>query len=277
MLVRVTADDYGLSRAVNQGIEALAADGRISAASVMVHPEAELRGISKLVRSGIQLGLHLTLVEEAPLVPVEELQPLLGGRQRLPPNYKALLTALARHPLHLKKIDREIKAQLARYRALGLPLDFVNSHQHVHLFPPIWRRLMRCLGAEMHCAIRLSTHGPRSFTSQGLLELSSWLSHALGPRPPGLKLWPLGIPWAGRATKHAIVETLRKARWPERADQRLELVMHPGEEDPPLLARYGHWDYDWRGEYELLASGSVSELLAAEGCQQEGGHEAHER
>jgi predicted glycoside hydrolase/deacetylase ChbG (UPF0249 family) len=79
------------------------------------------------------IGLHLTLT--GPFRPLTAFRPLADGA--FPP-----LAAMARLAF-LRRLDRtalarEIEAQLARFAAaFGRAPDFVDGHQHVHLFPQI--------------------------------------------------------------------------------------------------------------------------------------------
>src|SRR5689334_11287628 len=134
----VTADDYGLTPAVNRGITQLVSSGAITAVSVMMHAGAHLEQLASLAALRPTLGLHLVFVEEAPLGPSSRLGGLLDRDGRFP-SYPRLFGRLLANPALATLLRDEAEAQLDRYRASGLPLQFINSHQHVHLFPPLWR------------------------------------------------------------------------------------------------------------------------------------------
>jgi chitin disaccharide deacetylase len=77
------------------------------------------------------------------------------------------------------QLEREIRAQLERFRATGLRLDHVNGHLNMHLHPVIFRILLR--EAERHGirAIRL-TRDPFFFNAR--LAAGRWgyrASHAI--------------------------------------------------------------------------------------------------
>lgn len=264
MQLRITADDYGLTAATNAGIERLVAQGAVTAVSVMVHPGAALGGVSRLV-GRVRLGLHLVLVAERPLVPSRE---LVDGRGHLPRDWRALILRLALRPSLLASLVREARAQLDRYRVLGLPLDFVNSHQHVHLLPPLWWALgpvVESTGA----AVRSAATAPIRPTRAGLVAVASKVCHAVSPLPDSRLIRPLGIEHAGRLARaplSLLAETCRRAC----EEGVSELVAHPGDEDAELHRRYGHWRYDWAGERELLASGALGEALRRRGVSMEG-------
>lgn len=140
------ADDFALSPAISQAIAGLAWRGCINAVSCMTNQpgwpaDARLLDGVESVRCGalgpVQVGLHLALAGERPLGPVGGTLP--DGR--LPGADRLLVLALTGR-LDLAGIAAEIDRQFAAFRAArGKAPDFVDAHQHVHLYPGI-RRLV---------------------------------------------------------------------------------------------------------------------------------------
>jgi len=134
------ADDYGISPAVNTAIRDLIVRGRLNATSVMVLPPSSSRSeavslsILNTVGKRAAIGLHVTLT--APFAPSSQnFQPLAGGTF-LP--LKSLLKRAMRRKLDAKSLADEVAAQFKTFRSLfGRAPDFVDGHQHVHLFPQI--------------------------------------------------------------------------------------------------------------------------------------------
>jgi chitin disaccharide deacetylase len=131
------ADDYGISPAVSAAIRDLIARGRINATSVMVaspnfnRSEAEAL-LAAAARAAI--GLHVTLT--APFAPLSpKYAPLRNG------TFLSLASMLRRahlRSLQPKLLAAEITSQFAAFKsAFGRPPDFVDGHQHAHLFPQI--------------------------------------------------------------------------------------------------------------------------------------------
>jgi predicted glycoside hydrolase/deacetylase ChbG (UPF0249 family) len=134
------ADDYGITSAVDGAIRELLARGRLSATSVMVvapaFQRAEAFALTALRERGaqFQVGLHLTLTAPfRPLTP--RFRPLRDGAF---PGLAQLLLRSFLTQLKPELIAAETRAQLqAFFDAFGRPPDFVDGHQHVHLFPQI--------------------------------------------------------------------------------------------------------------------------------------------
>jgi predicted glycoside hydrolase/deacetylase ChbG (UPF0249 family) len=134
------ADDYGLSAAVNVAIRDLVVRGRLNATSVMVvgpsfhRSEANALAVLNSGTPRVAIGLHLTLT--APLRPLSDgYAPLRDGA------FLALSATMA--SAFLSRLDgealrREVTAQLKMFvHTFGRPPDFIDGHQHVHLFPRI--------------------------------------------------------------------------------------------------------------------------------------------
>ena len=135
----VVADDYGIARGVNAAIRDLLAQGAINATSVMVvasgFDEREVAALTALrAVSGIAVGLHLTLT--APFRPlVADYAPTREG-SFLPLGETFVAAALGR--MRPDALEAEAAAQIARFvEAFGRPPDYIDGHQHVHLFPRV--------------------------------------------------------------------------------------------------------------------------------------------
>jgi predicted glycoside hydrolase/deacetylase ChbG (UPF0249 family) len=130
------ADDYGIAPGVNAAIRALISRGRLNATSVMVvapsFTAAEARALSEAGKAVI--GLHVTLT--APFKPLTaDFRPLAQGAFH--PLQATLRLALMRR-LDRVSLAREVEAQVAAFTdAFGRPPDFIDGHQHVHLFPQV--------------------------------------------------------------------------------------------------------------------------------------------
>jgi predicted glycoside hydrolase/deacetylase ChbG (UPF0249 family) len=133
----LVADDYAISPAVSAAIRDLMARGRVSATSVMVvapsFSQTEADALAK-VAGGRPVGLHFTL--SAPFRPLSKnFAPVRNGAF-LPLPEMAARGILRR--LDPAALAAEVTAQLTAFHAaFGRVPDYVDGHQHVHLFPQI--------------------------------------------------------------------------------------------------------------------------------------------
>jgi chitin disaccharide deacetylase len=147
MSVRIwlCADDYGISPAVDTAIRDLVVRGRLNATSVLVaapsfcRAEATALDVLNATAPRVAIGLHLTLT--APFRPLStDFLPLREG-QFLP------VAAMLRHAV-LRRLEHaalvaEMTRQMETFRnAFGRAPDFIDGHQHVHLFPQIRQALL---------------------------------------------------------------------------------------------------------------------------------------
>src|SRR5215469_17106311 len=144
--IRLCADDYGISSAVNQAIRDLVVRGRLNAVSVMVaapsfhRSEAHALSVLNSGARRVAIGLHLTLT--TPFRPLNnDYRPLREGA------FLPLGITLVRgflHRLDDAALAAEVTAQLRMFvHTFGRPPDFIDGHQHVHLFPQVREAVLK--------------------------------------------------------------------------------------------------------------------------------------
>jgi hypothetical protein len=134
------ADDYGISPGVNRAIRDLIEKKRINATSVMVVAaaidRAEIDALTQAVTANpnCAIGLHATLT--APFSPLTmHFKPLDGGQFW---SLGKLLRASLLRRLDPEIVQAELLAQIAAFRQMfNRAPDYIDGHQHVHLFPQI--------------------------------------------------------------------------------------------------------------------------------------------
>jgi predicted glycoside hydrolase/deacetylase ChbG (UPF0249 family) len=134
------ADDYGIAPGVSAAIRDLVARGRLNATSAMVvapsftRAEADALAALNAERPRVAIGLHLTLT--GPLKPLAAAYAPTAGGAFLP--LAATLRLAMQQRLDVAAITAEFRAQFEAFAAaFGRPPDFVDGHQHVHLFPQV--------------------------------------------------------------------------------------------------------------------------------------------
>ena len=137
------ADDYGISPAVSGAIRELITRGRINATSAMVvapgFSQREASALSDAAKARASTGLHLTLT--APFRPLTDFAPLRDGA--FLPLAPMAGRALVRN-LKATALEAEISGQFATFHAaFGRAPDYVDGHQHIHVFPQIRETLVR--------------------------------------------------------------------------------------------------------------------------------------
>ncbi|WP_438344459.1 hopanoid biosynthesis-associated protein HpnK [Methylorubrum populi] len=229
----VTADDFGLSREVNEAVEQAHRDGILTAASLMVSAPGADDAVARARRTpSLRVGLHLVLVEAWPTLPAGALPDLTDGQGLMRRDMERLGLDLALKPAARRQLAAEIRAQFEAYRATGLPLDHVNAHKHFHIHPLIAGMVLR-IGRDYGMRALRVPREPRDllrraepgFQPKPALDTAPWAALlAVRARQAGL-LVPtrtLGLAWSGAMTPERVAALLRHL-----PDGLTELYTHP--------------------------------------------------
>jgi len=263
----ITADDVGLHPGMTRGALAAADAGIVTAVSVATVGRAFEPAVEQLRGLPLDVGIHLTLVGERPLAPPERIPSLVGRDGALLPGYPALVKRFVLGGLALAEVEIELRLQIERLLATGLPVVHANAHQHLHVLPRIFEIVARL--AEEHGIrfVRIPCEPATRGWSSRAVQLAA-LNH-LGRRArrrlqASSRLRAvertLGVVDAG----HLTVDRLRNAL--AGAAGTSELVCHPGLGDAELAAAYD-WDYDWDAETAALCDPRVPALLRDAGIE----------
>lgn len=261
------ADDYGISPAVGAAIRELIARGRINATSAMVvapgfSPD-EAGALADAAKTRAAIGLHLTLT--GPFRPLTDFVPLRGGAflPLAPMAGRALLRSL-----DAAALDMEIARQFAAFdAAFGRAPDYVDGHQHIHVFPQVSEALLRVI-REAAPKAWLRQCGRSALARKSLGDPKGYVLDALSARLRRLAAA------AGVRTNAAFAGTYSfapqadyAALFPDFLDGLPDggLVMcHPGHVDPQLRQLDPLTDLR-ESEYAFLGGEDFPQLLAARG------------
>ncbi|HYB10608.1 MAG TPA: ChbG/HpnK family deacetylase [Alphaproteobacteria bacterium] len=133
------ADDYGIAPGVGEAIRHLLSLGRISATSCMTGsafwPE-EARALKPYAERA-DIGLHITLTDQAPLAAMPHLAP----QGRMPSIFRMIFLSHGRwlaRPSIRSELKTEIARQFDRFQSeFGRPPAYLDGHQHVHQLPVV--------------------------------------------------------------------------------------------------------------------------------------------
>jgi predicted glycoside hydrolase/deacetylase ChbG (UPF0249 family) len=227
----VTADDVGLDRGMTAGAIEAHRHGIVTACSIVANGREFDDAVARLRDApSLEVGVHVTLVEERALI----------TGTAMPRNYFRFL--LSPRP----DIEPELRAQIEKVLATGLRVTHLNSHQHLHLLPRIWRVVSR-LAKEYRIGYVRVVHDVGGRARRLPMATLNFLS------PPGRKT--IGVAEAGHLTAERMVQLL------EHVSETTELVTHPG----IGVSGYAHWNYDWEIETHALCDPRVREALVRRG------------
>jgi chitin disaccharide deacetylase len=266
----VHADDFGLSEKINEGILHAHLHGILTSTSVMANGRAFEHAL-KICRSvpTLDVGVHLTLVEEPPVLPREKIPSLVNGEGRFHRHAMTFLRKYAAGRIRLAEVHRELEAQIKKVASYGISISHLDSHQHLHILPQILNITAELAQQYGIPAIRLPYETPRFYMLK---------SRKIFPRLPqllglnlfcqlGKKTIPLrtahfaGFFFGGNLQKKNLYKALEFLP----ATETCELMCHPGLEDEYDAHR--HWRYHWAEELLALTDPEIAAFLSARGIR----------
>ncbi len=248
-MIYFCADDYGVSRVSNSRIEQCLKGGVLNKISVL--PNGDLTGLSDLLTSGAAaLSLHINLVEGHPLSDPQEVSLLITEDEHFKYSFLGLLAlSFSRKRKVLEQqLYVELKNQLRFWKTqVGEDAAFcVDSHQHVHMVPWVFKTLLRVIRDEN---IRVSCMRiPAEPALPYLLTPSLYFSYTLSGIAKHsllrfLMLWNrkafkqanikttcfMGAMFSGKLTEEKIQTIMPKyMKVANKRQQDIEIALHPG-------------------------------------------------
>jgi chitin disaccharide deacetylase len=252
----ITADDFGADLAINEAVELAHRDGVLSCASLMIGQGGAADAVVR-ARSlpALGVGLHLTLVCGAPILPSADVALLCGEDGMLMEDLPRAGRRWFFNPRARQQLGAEIEAQFAAFAATGLRLDHVNAHNHMHLHPNVLPQVIRLAKAQNCKWIRLPYEpGGLPWIARPWL---AWMRRTLQKAGMRHNDVVIGLVSSGQVTQNLVQSTL--ANMPPGI---VELYMHPA------TRRSAHFaaqmpSYDPVGELSALVSTDTKRQLAA--------------
>jgi chitin disaccharide deacetylase len=139
----VNADDFGLSRSVNEAVIRAHREGILTTASLMVGETGFAEAV-QLARENPKLGvgLHVVLLHGHAVLPPEKIPGLVKSHGEFSNSPVGVGIKYFFLRGLREQLRAEIHAQFEKFRSTGLPLDHVNGHLHLHLHPIVFKILM---------------------------------------------------------------------------------------------------------------------------------------
>jgi chitin disaccharide deacetylase len=268
--LRFTADDFGLSEAVNDGIERAHREGALTHASLMVAGAAAEDAVRRArTMPDLRVGLHLVVIEGPAVLPPARIPDLVDARGQFPSDQLRLGVNYFFRPGVRRQLAAEIRAQFAAFAATGLTLAHADAHKHMHLHPTVGA-MMLCIGRDFGLdRIRIPAEPPDVMAdcdappSLGARALFAWsrLLRAQARRAGvGANDALFGLAWTGRFTEDRLLRLLAKV-----PDGDSEFYFHPAARRDAvldaLMPAYAH-----EAELAALLSPAVRAAIAAAGA-----------
>jgi chitin disaccharide deacetylase len=240
--VTFSADDFGLTEAVNEGIEKAHRDGMLQAASLMVAAPSAADAVRRAhAIPSLKVGLHLVVIEGPAVLPPSDIPTLVNSAGQFPPEQLRLGINYFFRPRVRRELEAEIQAQFAAFAATGLPLHHADAHKHMHLHPVVGAMMVRIGRRYGLRRIRLPAEPPAVMARCGtpvtlgdrlLYQWTRILRHQARSAGISTNDHCFGLAWSGHMTEARLRRLL-----PNLPDGDSEIYFHPAARRDPELDR----------------------------------------
>jgi hopanoid biosynthesis associated protein HpnK len=278
----INADDFGLTAGVNRAVVEAHEVGVVSSATLMANGRAfDEAVVMARSRPRLGVGCHIVVVDGTPLLRQAATRSLLDPKNstaETPRFHEGIgkFAALALLGwLAADEIEAEAAAQIGKLQSSGIAVTHLDSHKHTHMFPQVFRPLLRAAKACGVTAIRNPferIHGSQVAARPGLWR--RWTE--VGILRSLARQFREAVHQAGMFTPDGTLAIVATGALDERLLRRMvehlpdgvwELVCHPGYNDADLQGIHTRLRESREQELCILTSQSTRDLLAANGVE----------
>lgn len=263
----ISGDDFGLHESINDAVEIAHNNGILTSASLVVNGEAFEHALVIAKRNkNLGVGIHLTLNGERPVAPIQKIPSIIDNTGKLFEDHGEFCVKILRRKLLLEHVAIECDAQINRFLQAGLTPTHVDSHRHLHLFPPIFKILTSILKKYNIKNIRWMNIPWSDCSGTGINKIVFLLfmqyTRFLKDREYKHPDYFLGFFKSGDMDidyLRAVLIGLKEGV--------TEINFHPGINNSLIGKRYGFWsEYhkwkcDWEKEFSLLLNSDIKKII----------------
>jgi len=140
----LNADDFGMTRGVNEGIIRAHREGILTSTTLMANGPAFDEAVQLSAASPkLGVGCHLVLVGGKCIARREDVASLADADGNLPESLPKFVARLSSGMIPAKEIEQELRAQIEKIRAAGITPTHLDTHKHTHAHPRVMESLAR--------------------------------------------------------------------------------------------------------------------------------------
>ena len=248
-MIYFCADDYGISEGANSCIENCLENGVLNKVSVL--PNGEISDFKqRLSGSNALLSLHINLVEGRPLSCPNDIGLLISDKGNFKYSFIGLffLSISNKRKEFEKQIYTEIQSQIKFWKKAigGTPSVSIDSHQHTHMIPLIFKTLMRVIKDE---GVKVSylripdepispyvftpslyfEYNPIGLIKQWLLKIFAFINRKELKKSKIPSAYFMGIMFSGKLNEARIRKLLpHYLKLAKKHNKNIEIGFHPG-------------------------------------------------
>lgn len=263
----INADDFGIHPEVNQAVIEAHRTGILTSTSLLASGPAFDEAVA-LARQcpTLGIGIHLCLVGSLPSVlPPDEVRTLVDEQGLFPADYVGFIKSVYAGKIDFNQLYKELDGQIKKIVATGLPITHVDSHQHLHVLPPVWK-IVQALMKQYHLhrlripresytfkmlqasPVRMMGRNGLTFLSQKAMREVRQLHYTTSDY-----FW--GMIDGGNMTEANLAYILKQLPFGVH-----EIMMHPGCHTATLSKEFS-WGYHWEDEFHALVSKDIQTII----------------
>ena len=267
----VNADDFGLTSGVNRGIVEAHSRGIVTSATLMACGTKFQEAASLAAQApNLSVGCHVVLVDGTSTLNSTDVPSLVANPTS---HFRQSLIRFASRAttgrLDPEQIEAEVTAQIRKLQAAEVRVSHLDSHKHTHMFPAVFKPLLRAAKA---CGVRAvrNPFEPLVFATNGNWKrrfklgimrryragFTQHLAEGGMVTPDGC----IGIVATGGlslATFASLIQNLPDGTW--------EFISHPGYNDADLQGAKTRLRESRQTELQVLTSPHARKMLSDQG------------
>jgi len=277
----VTADDFGLTEKVNEGIIEAHRDGIVTTTSLMANGGAFEDAVSRArIMPQLAIGAHLNLTQGPPVSRLPVVRTLVDGDRQMKVGPIALGKKIAIGKVRLSEVELELRAQIEKIITAGLKVTHLDGHKHIQLLPGIFDVVLKLArdygikgipcapepGSARVLAKEARRTGKRGVKQFALARAFSLLAVKERPKVKRAGLFTPG--YFQGITQTGFLDMAELSRILNNLpDGTTELMSHPGYADEALARTPTRLLKQREEELHLLVDPRLKDLIARNGIQ----------
>lgn len=269
----VNADDFGRHPLINEAVlRAVEHKGLLSASLMAGEPYFEEAVAIAKSHPMLGVGVHLTLVNGRPVLPPQEIPSLVCDDGSFYPHHNAFIKKYLTLKIRKEDVVKELSAQIDKVIRAGITPTHVDSHQHIHMLPGIFPKVLNLAQKNKINKIRISGCGfanpfipwPGFGDLIGKCALQCFSMIDTQKAQKAGFLYPGHF--VGQVAGGAITADFMQNLLKNMHEDTVEVMLHPGMNNRILSLSSG-WDHDYEAEFLAVTCEKVHECMQKHGIK----------
>ncbi len=267
----INGDDFGMAQNINEGILKAHTHGILTSTSIVPQGLAFDHAVDILKKNpSLDVGIHLTLIEETPLLRPEEVPTLVNKSGKFFSNAKQFFKRYLLGRISKDDVQRELEAQFKKVLNTGIKITHIDGHQHMHVLKDVFNATIKLAFKYDIPVIRIP---------EEKIKLHNFFRKKVLPRI--LSLYVLnfisrqrrnennlihtdhfaGFLFGGKLNKNNLLTLLQHLP----GSGVCEVMCHPGMKDNSSI--YSHWGSNWSSELDALTDKDILNFINEKGIE----------